>query len=405
MTRPARCYPHAPFPLHLTDWDSLDVDGDPYLVDAPWRYFEPFLRLRGYALCWRYYSRDCPETPFLGRSFYYPPAADPFRPRDGEAFVQLVDVQSEDAYQRCGVHQTTGWLTPCPTLKMAYDTQSRVCAVKALHNVRNRAEIDIITFLNSPKVRALPENHTIPVLDKIVTDDWTFIVMPHWSRPVQTSILWEVEDYFNRLIQALEGLAFLHRHGIIHRDISVGNLLLNIHCGNPGVYSCFVRRRIALAYIDFGCAVRFPAGSDPDTWMGTGHWGTMDHAAPEVPRANEPDAGRPYHLAPVDVYAVGSVFLRAHSWEESYCSTFGNPQGRETAAHQVLSTFVPGYLALLNKLTARDPSHRPTAIAALREARAIRDALPLELRFAPNGYPSIEHMNGYQRPCGAKLHR
>jgi hypothetical protein len=37
-----------------------------------------------------------------------------------------------------------------------------------------------------------------------VTEQWTFIVMPYWPRSVQTCIPWEVEDYFNRLVQALK---------------------------------------------------------------------------------------------------------------------------------------------------------------------------------------------------------
>jgi hypothetical protein len=78
------------------------------------------------------------------------------------------------------------------------------CALKALHNSRARAEIEIITFLNSPKMRACADNHTIPILDKIVTEQWTFIAMPYWPRSVQTCIPWEVEDYFNRLVQALK---------------------------------------------------------------------------------------------------------------------------------------------------------------------------------------------------------
>jgi hypothetical protein len=86
----------------------------------------------------------------------------------------------------------------------------------------------------------------------------------------------------------------------------VGNMLLNVHSDVPGVYSSFTQRNIALAYIDLGCACRFPAGSDPATWLGTGHWGTMDHAAPEIPRARGDrslSASQPYQLPPVDVRA------------------------------------------------------------------------------------------------------
>ncbi|KAJ6572544.1 kinase-like domain-containing protein [Mycena vulgaris] len=388
---PARFYPDAPLPPHLEYWEGLDLENTTaHLVDEPWRHFEPYLASRGYILCWRYYSREEPETPVRSTSFDYPVAQDPFRPRNGEGFVHLHHTEETAS---CGIHQTTGWLTQCSSLKMAYDRQDRVCAVKALHNSRSRAEIDIITFLNSPKLRSCADNHTIPILDKIVTEEWTFIVMPYWPRSVQTCIPWEVEDYFSRLIQALEGLCFMHRHGIIHRDISGGNMLLNVHYSVPGVYSWFGRRNIALAYIDFGCARRFPAGSDPASWMGTGHWGTMEHTAPEVPRRDSRHAQQPYHLPPVDIFALGSVFMRALSWEQLYCKTFGNPEGLPTAAHQVLRELVPGYLALLDRMKDPDPVRRPTALMALKECRALRDVLDPSIRLAPaGGYPDLYHL-------------
>ncbi|KAJ7723726.1 kinase-like domain-containing protein [Mycena maculata] len=386
---PARFYPDAPLPPHLEAWERLDLQNTTaHLVDEPWRHFEPFLASRGYPLCWKYYSRDKPETPARLRALTYPVARDPFRPRSREAFVHLCEVDEDD--QGCGIHQTTGWLTQSASLKMAYDAQDRVCAIKALHNSRSRTEIDIITLLNSPKMRSCADNHTIPILDKIVTEDWTFIVMPYWPRSAHSCIPWEVEDYFNRLTQALEGLSFMHRHGIIHRDISVGNMLLNVHYGVPGVYSSFGRRNIALAYIDFGCAARFPTGSDQSSWVGTGHWGTMDHAGPEIPRGDGRHSQRPYHLPPVDVYALGSVLKRALSWEQIYCKTFGNPEGLPTAAHQVLQRFVPGYLALLERMTDPDPARRPTVAMALQESRALRDGLDPSVRFAPaGGYPEL----------------
>ncbi|KAJ6505696.1 kinase-like domain-containing protein [Mycena vitilis] len=384
-----RFYPEAPLPSHLEHWERLDLhNSTAHLVDEPWRHFEPYLASHGYTLCWKYYSREQPETPIRTRALSYPVARDPYRPRSQEGFVHIYDTDGNPTQN--GIHQTTGWVTQCASLKMAYDAQDRVCALKALHNSRSRAEIDIITFLNSPQMRACAENHTIPILDQIVTEEWTFVVMPYWPRSVQTCIPWEVEDYFNRLAQALEGLSFMHRHGIIHRDISVGNMLLNVHYGVPGVYSSFTRRNIALAYIDFGCACRFPAGSDPASWVGTGYWGTKDHAAPEIPRGDSRRSQQPYHLPPVDVYALGSVFARALSWEQLYCKTFGNPDNLPTAAHQVLREFVPGYSALLERMMNPDPTRRPTAQMALEECRALRDALHPPVRFAAaNGYPDL----------------
>ncbi|KAJ7064118.1 kinase-like domain-containing protein [Mycena amicta] len=386
-------YPHAPLPVYLEPWESLDADPrTAHLVDAPWRYFEHYLGARGYTLCWPYHSRTRPETPFRGRAFHYPAPRNAFRPGSTENFVHLCGM-NEDAHRRGGIHQTTGWMTQTATLKMAYDVHDRVCILKALHNTRSRTEIDLITFLNSYHLRADPANHTIPVLDRLVTKEWTFIAMPYWPRSVQACIPWEVDDYFERLEQALEGLAFMHRNWVFHRDISPTNVLLNMHTasGARDVYTPLARLNIKLAFIDFGCSVRIPADStlSPTEWTGTGYCGTGEHVAPEVAMARGKDSDYRYRLAPVDVYALGSVLLRALSWEQIHCATFGNPSSLPLAAHQLLTANpdAQGYLALLTRMTHPDPAQRPSAAVALQMCRAARRALDPVIRWAPpKGY-------------------
>lgn len=73
--------------------------------------------------------------------------------------------------------------------------------------------------------------------------------------------------------------------------------------------------------------------------------------------------------------------------------TFGNPDGLPTAAHQILREFVPGYATLLERMMDPDPARRPTARGALRECRALRDALDPAIRFAPpGGYPEMRFL-------------
>ncbi|KAF8127312.1 hypothetical protein K438DRAFT_1790049 [Mycena galopus ATCC 62051] len=148
---------------------------------------------------------------------------------------------------------------------MAYDAEDRVCALKALHNSRAHVGINI-NFLNFPKLSACLDNHTIPILDKIVTEEWSFIVMPYWPRP---SISAEVEDHFNRVNASTGG----------RRD----QCSLPVELGLRPVYSSFTRRGTALAYSD----------------LGHRPWGTVDHATPEVPHGNTRHS-QPYHLPPVD---------------------------------------------------------------------------------------------------------
>ncbi|KAF7314765.1 Protein kinase domain-containing protein [Mycena kentingensis (nom. inval.)] len=389
-------YPHSPLPAYVDPWETLDADPrTAHLIDQPWRYFAHYLGARGYALCWRYYSRAEPETPFRPHAFRLPVARDPFNPKSGEGFLNYLGGMEgdEDANRRGGIHQTTGWLTPAATLKMAYDAQDRICALKALHSTRSATELSLLTFLNSPKLRTDPANHTIPLLDSgkpLATQEWSFAAMPYWPRSVQVCVMWEVDDYFERLGQALEGLAFMHRHGIVHRDISPTNLLLNLHTPSAArdVYTPLARLRIKLAYIDFGCAARYPADTDPMEWTGTGYVGTGEHVAPEVPRDRK--SAKRYRVAPVDVYALGSVFLSALNWEQLHCATFGNPSSLPLAAHQLIVSLpsTQGYLALLTRMTHPDPLQRPSAQFALDTCRALRTGLPARVRWAPEGgYP------------------
>jgi hypothetical protein len=113
---PARFYPEAPLPAYLERWERLDSENNlEHLVDEPWRHFEPYLASRGYSLCWRYYSRDRPETPVRHASLSYPVAKNPFQPRSREGFVHLADIDGDaiagNPRKSCDIHQTTGWLT------------------------------------------------------------------------------------------------------------------------------------------------------------------------------------------------------------------------------------------------------------------------------------------------------
>ena len=96
-------------------------------------------------------------------------------------------------------------------------------------------EFEILSFLNSPELRASPDNHTIPLLEFIESEEgWPFIVMPAWVWTLETfPKLWHVDDCFAIIIQCLEvngfcniqlrptnmftkGLSFMHEHGVAH---------------------------------------------------------------------------------------------------------------------------------------------------------------------------------------------
>lgn len=88
---------------------------------------------------------------------------------------------------------------------IARDLNGRLVVLKAFHVHRGQREFDIITFLDSPLLRARPHNHTIPISDKFRIHDWNFIVMPYVPGSFMGElVVRHVDDYFDLLAQALE---------------------------------------------------------------------------------------------------------------------------------------------------------------------------------------------------------
>ena len=92
------------------------------------------------------------------------------------------------------------------------------------------------------------------------------------------------------LLQLLEGLAFVHEHGLVHRDIKPGNLFLE--------RSAHGRERLKL--LDFGLAKLLAPTSDVSVTLSGEVFGTPAYMPPEQITGEGIDARS-------DVYAVGLV--------------------------------------------------------------------------------------------------
>jgi serine/threonine protein kinase len=93
-------------------------------------------------------------------------------------------------------------------------------------------------------------------------------------------------DVASILRQAAAGMAHLHRHGVLHRDLKSANLLLAEHG--------------AVRVADFGLARLCGGGGGPASTALTGGLGTFQFMAPEV-LANQ------RYSSKADVYAFGVV--------------------------------------------------------------------------------------------------
>ncbi|WP_206779434.1 serine/threonine-protein kinase, partial [Frankia sp. EI5c] len=180
------------------------------------------------------------------------------------------------------------------TVWRAEDDRGRQVAVKEIRPelladrrqaIRFQRELDLLSELIHP--------HLVHALD-IVTDDTTAaVVMPLYSGDL-TRVLAELRPvapppagwYFEVLRQLAAALAFLHGHGVVHRDVKPANLL--VEQVDP----------IQIRLADYGIARILDL---PGVTASEGQPGTLPYMAPE--QIN----GQKDVTAAIDIYAFGVV--------------------------------------------------------------------------------------------------
>ena len=148
-----------------------------------------------------------------------------------------------------------------------------------------------------------------------------------------------------------EALAHAHSLGVVHRDLSPGNVLLD------------ERGRVRLA--DFGIARL----SEATATVGGEVWGTPAYMAPEQVAGETVGP-------PADIYALGLVLLEALTGERAFP---GSPTEAGFARLQrdphVPDGLPGGWTPLLRSMTARQPGDRPYAVSVASRLGAAPEAL------------------------------
>jgi serine/threonine protein kinase len=169
-----------------------------------------------------------------------------------------------------------------PTMRHAIQSNGTAVVVKLLHPDTNELQfLQHLHRINSP------DNHTIPLLETLKLNMVTFICVPE-ATPLDIGFALgmfrnNVVDFSRQLI---EGVGFLHRHGIAHLDIKPQNIVALPH---------------QLFIIDFDISVRVSGPNALiDRWCGTSGW-----MAPEIGRQDGPRCS--YSPIRADLWSCGQV--------------------------------------------------------------------------------------------------
>ncbi|KAJ6595409.1 kinase-like domain-containing protein [Mycena sp. CBHHK59/15] len=288
--------------------------------DPEWARSADFLLRHGVALSGTNAYREMLRAPSHSALF-------PFVPGKDEAFVH-------SWVQRPPRDRDYNHISPL--IRLAVDSMGRHVLVKAVPEASQEWRIiGVLTSLNYD-----PQNHTIPVVDILHCDGTAFIVQARWGdQPLYPSL--NVREWVMVAYQLLEGLVFMHKHGIGHGDLHIGNIVCNYHslrseAERCPAYAAFKKSSsFRMAFIDFGTSVQF---------SGEAH--SVPHrpfVGPSKPyRSPEQDDGNDFDLFAADVYGLGQI-IRA-----------------------IAPTTIPAYYdAVIGQMTSPDPSIRPSARAAL----------------------------------------
>ncbi|MGO4192435.1 protein kinase [Arthrobacter sp. YAF17] len=178
-----------------------------------------------------------------------------------------------------------------------------------------------------------------------------------------------------------DGLAYIHYHGIVHRDVKPANILL-VDYNNDD-------RRPRAKLSDFGVATKTGNGRVHDDG---GTSGTPAYLSPEQ-AASEP-------AGPLsDVYSLGLVLLEGLTGKMAYPGApVQSAVARLLRDPQIPEELDPMWVALLSSMLARNPAERPQAReVSLALRQEVINSAARHRRDAPGATDEEDRMRAVER--------
>ncbi|MEP6478651.1 MAG: serine/threonine-protein kinase [Rhodoglobus sp.] len=162
-------------------------------------------------------------------------------------------------------------------------------------------------------------------------------------------------------------LSYIHEHGVVHRDVKPGNILLPNGAARSAQLADFGIARV----VDATHLTRDGSAL-----------GTLSYLSPEQAAGGEVGTA-------TDIYSLGLVLIECLTGNRAFPGSAIETIAARLATDPALpSEFGARWSDLLGAMTSRDPERRPTATVVARELRAIRtntgpDAPTLRYSVAP----------------------
>ncbi|KAJ8592592.1 hypothetical protein M405DRAFT_812477 [Rhizopogon salebrosus TDB-379] len=239
-------------------------------------------------------------------------------------------------------------------------TTGRTVCIKWIRPAYTENERAICEYLRSPQLSRDPTNHCVPVIEFIPDEslvDACYLVMP-LLRPFNDPEFMVMGEVVEFIQQILDGLQFMHKHGVAHRDCVGLNIMMDATTMYPNGWHPIRRSlspdmtdsahhcdridaNVKYFFIDFGISARFLPGQPRIVSDFRGR----EQRPPELV------AGIPHDPFKIDMVIIG--YLLDDNFYKIYADLhFLSP--------------------LINALKADDPARRPTAEEALAAWNTIR---------------------------------